>query len=155
MKSGCLNLCVVPETTVVTSTPLPPIQIPSLTHDYSSTLHTIAAPVIEPPTAIVEYISEDTHLLLDDRFNTPIIPPLLEIPFQDSHALTFEHQRGLLASPYIQGFYHPCPLPMFSSDWSHTGMFIDTGALPFWGGYGVSRFYYGVFHCTHGFERVS
>ena len=30
VKSSHLNLCVVPETSVVTSTPLPPIQIPSL-----------------------------------------------------------------------------------------------------------------------------
>ena len=76
-----MNLCVVPETSVVTSTPPPPVQIPSLAQDYSSALYTIAAPVIEPPTAVVEDISEDTHLLSDDRFNTPVIPPPLEIPF--------------------------------------------------------------------------
>ena len=139
----------------MTSTPPPPIQIPSLAHDYSSALHTIAARAIEIPTAVVEYISEDTHLLSDDRFSTPIIPPPLEIPFQDLHAFTFEHQLGLPTSPYIQGFYHPCSLPLFSSDWSHTSIFIDTRVLPFWGGYGVSHFYHGGFHCTYGFERVS
>ena len=81
MKLGRLNLCVVLETSVVTSTPSPPIQIPSLAQDYSSALHTIAAPAIEPPTAVVEDILEDTHLLSDDRFSTPIMPPPLEIPF--------------------------------------------------------------------------
>jgi hypothetical protein len=33
VKSGRLNLCVVPETSVVTSTPPPPVQIPSITWD--------------------------------------------------------------------------------------------------------------------------
>ena len=149
------KLCVVHETSVVTSTPLPPIQIPSLAQDYSSALSTIATLVIEPQTVVVEDISKDSHLLLDDRFNTPIIPPSLEITFQDSHAFTFEHQLGLPTSPYIQGFYHPCPLPLFSSDWSHTSMFIDMRVLPFWGLYGVSYLYHGWFHCTYGFERIS
>ena len=53
------------------------------------------------PIVVVEDISEDTHLLSDDRFNTPVIPPSLEISFQDSHVFTFEHQLGLPASPYI------------------------------------------------------
>ena len=92
---------------------------------------TITTLVIKPPTIVVEDIPEDTHLLSDDRFITPIIPPPLEIPFQDSRAFTFKHQLGLPASPYIQGFYHPYPLPLFSSNWSHTSMFIDTGILPF------------------------
>jgi hypothetical protein len=74
-----------------------------------------------------------SYLLLDERFNTPVIPPPLEIPFQDSHAFSFEHQLGFPASPYIQGFYPPCPLPLFLSDWSHIGIFIDTGVIPFWG----------------------
>ena len=101
MKSGRLNLCVVHETSVLTSTPPPPIQIPSLSHDYSSTFPTIAGLVIEPPTTIVEDILEDTHVLSNDTFSTPVIPPPLEIPFKDSHTFSFEHQLGLLALPYI------------------------------------------------------
>ena len=81
MKSGHLNLCVVPKTSVVTFTPPPPIQIPSIAHDYSSTFPTIVALVIKPHNVVIEDILEDTHLLLDDIFNTPIIPPPLEIPF--------------------------------------------------------------------------
>ena len=126
-----MNLCVVSKTSVVTSTPPPPIYIPSLAHDYSLAFPIIAALVIESPNVVVEDILEDTHLLSDDRFSTPVDPPSLEIPFQDSHAFTFEHQLGLPASPYIQGFYHPCPLHVFSSDWSHTSIFINTGVLPF------------------------
>ena len=80
-KSSHLNLCIVPETSVVTSTPPPLIQIPSITHYLSSTLPDIATLVIEPPSAVVEDILEEIHLLLDNIFNTPIIPPPLETPF--------------------------------------------------------------------------
>lgn len=86
VNSGFLNLCVVPKTIFLTSTPPPPIQIPSLTLDYYLALPSIATPVIEPPIVVVEDISEDTDLLLDDRFITPIIPPPLQIPFEYSHA---------------------------------------------------------------------
>ena len=63
VKSCRLNLCVVPKTSVVTSTPPPPIQIPYLTQYYSLALPTIVALVIKPPTTIVEDISEDTSPL--------------------------------------------------------------------------------------------
>ena len=89
MKLSHLNLCVVLETSVVNSTPPCPTQIPSLAHDSSSTFPTISALVIETPTIIIEDILDDTHLLSDDRFNTPIIPPPLEIPSQYSHAFSF------------------------------------------------------------------
>ena len=81
VKLGRLNLCVVPKTSVVTSTPPPLVQIPSITQDYSSSFPTIVAPIIKPPIVVIEDILEDTHLLLDDKFNTPAIPPTLEIPF--------------------------------------------------------------------------
>ncbi len=81
MKSNHLNLCVVPETSVVNSRPPPLVQIPSLAQDYSKTLPIIEAPIIEPPTVVIEDILDDTHILSDDRFNTPIIPPPLDILF--------------------------------------------------------------------------
>ena len=91
VKSSHLNLCVVPETSVVTSTPLSPIYIPPLVQDYSSTLPNIAALVIKLPSKVVEDISEDIKLLLDDGFNKLVIPPPLEIMFYDSHAFSFKH----------------------------------------------------------------
>ena len=75
MKSFHLNLCVVPKTSVVTS----------------STFPTIVALVIEPPTKFFEEISEDMHLIVDEKFNTLVIPPPLEIIFQDSHPFSFKH----------------------------------------------------------------
>ena len=101
VNSGHLNLYFVLKTNVVTSIPPSPIQIPSLAQDFSSSLHTFVAPFIELPIVVVKDILEDTHLLSDEKFIIPIIPPPLEIPFQDSHAFSFEHQVGLLDSPYI------------------------------------------------------
>ena len=65
-------------TNVVTSTPPPSIKISSLANDYSSTLPTIVALDIKPPTKIVDDISKDTHILSNNKFNTPIIPSPLE-----------------------------------------------------------------------------
>ena len=80
VQSGSLNLCVVPETRVVTATPLPEEYF-SLQPDSSSALLDPPAPFIEPPGAVVEDSSEDTHLLSHDSVSTPIIPLALGIPF--------------------------------------------------------------------------
>ena len=76
VKLGHLNLCILPETNIVTSTPPTPIQIPSLAQDYSSALHTIAAPAIEPPNIVVDDISEDTHLLSNEIQHTYYLTPI-------------------------------------------------------------------------------
>ena len=80
VKSGRLNLCVVPKTSVATSTPPSLVQISFVTQDPSSTLPDILAPFIEPLREFFEDISKDIHLLSDDRCNTHVISPPLEIP---------------------------------------------------------------------------
>lgn len=113
VKSGHFNLCVVPKTSVVTSTPPSPIQIPFVAQDSSLALLDILAPFIELPNAVIEGISKDIHLLSNDRLNTPVIPPPLEILLHESHAFSFEHQLGLPTLSYIKRFHLPCLLPLF------------------------------------------
>ena len=86
VQLGFLNLCLVPETTVVIPLP-PPFELFSVQRSSSSALPNPLAPFIEPPGAIVEDSTEDIHLLFDDSVRTPVIPLTLGIPFQDPRVL--------------------------------------------------------------------
>lgn len=162
VKFGHLNLCVLPsihETSVETSTPLPPVEITSIQQDSSSAMTNIVAPLIEPSSVVVEAISEEIPFLTDDRFSTPVIPSSLAIPFQD-HLELFdspscyldthttvpffsEHHPGFPFSPHIQGFPLPRPLDLFLPLRRRIVLIIGTGVLSFWGGFGASSLSYG------------
>ena len=81
VQSSFLNLCVVPETTVVTTLP-PSLELLSVQQSSSSKLPDPPAPFIEALGAIVEDSTEDIHLLFDDSVSTPVIPRTLGIPFR-------------------------------------------------------------------------
>lgn len=101
MKSSHLNLYVVSNISVVTSTSPSLVQIPFVAHDYSSALPNILDLFIKPSNIVIEGISEDIHLLFDDIFNTFFIPHSLEIQMKHFHAFSFEIHLGLITSPYI------------------------------------------------------
>ena len=98
VQSGCLNLYVVPKTTIVTTLP-PPLEIFSVQQSSSLALPDPPTPFIEPLGVVVKDSTEEIHLLFDDSVCTLVIPLTLGIPFQDPHVYSFEHHLSLLVTP--------------------------------------------------------
>ena len=82
VQLGHLNLCIVLEIPVLTTTPHL-VEVFSLQRDASFTLPNSPAPFIKPPGVHVVDSMEDIH--------DSVITPSFGIPFQDPHIFSFEH----------------------------------------------------------------